>query len=123
MTATLPTGWTRIPVSDPEIYLKIVLSIDVSINKGQLAEENDFPTELFSRICLNTTSNHIRVSLQQPRCKKPSEPAESEILPYVHSSYESKTSALPKCRDTPLSAGKTKKARSNQVDIQGAQPV
>ncbi|SPO01995.1 related to cutinase transcription factor 1 beta [Cephalotrichum gorgonifer] len=46
--APAATTWAEILTNDPESYLKMVMSIDLSISKGRLAEEDDFPVWLLN---------------------------------------------------------------------------
>ncbi|KAH7311233.1 hypothetical protein B0I35DRAFT_481224 [Stachybotrys elegans] len=93
-----PTSWTQILIGDPRLYLKMVMSIDLSINKGRLAEEDDFPPGLFGNMCLDPWATQ--------------QAADSDIVLYTDSS--GLESALAQCGET---LSDKKKEGTNRIDI------
>ncbi|WYZ40890.1 hypothetical protein EsH8_IV_001231 [Colletotrichum jinshuiense] len=51
-TGPVITDWTHHLAKNPSLYMKMTMAIDMSISKGRIAEDNDFPAWLFSRMTL-----------------------------------------------------------------------
>jgi hypothetical protein len=122
-SAMPPTSWTQILIDNPELYLKMVMSIDLSINKGRLAEEEDFPTGLFSTMRIDETPDHTWVSRQALESAISSDLTGPEMGSCTASSWETEPSTFSQCGNTPLSANKIKGSGTNQVDMQMAEPA
>ncbi|KAH7036032.1 uncharacterized protein B0I36DRAFT_238761 [Microdochium trichocladiopsis] len=118
--ATPPTSWTQILVGDPELYLKMVMSIDLSINKGRLVEEDDFPAGLFSKMRLDAASNHPWQTLGSDI---PPDFAVSGMVPNINSSWELWASAVAQREEAPLSTSRIEKAGTSRIGVGRTKPA
>ncbi|KAK2024891.1 hypothetical protein LX32DRAFT_643205 [Colletotrichum zoysiae] len=118
---TPPTSWTQILVGNPALYLKMVMTIDLSINKGRLAEDDDFPTGLFSNMRCDITQNHAWVSRQGLGFDMPPEPIDSDMDPCMNCYWGSGASTLAQYEDMSSRVDKANQTKIDQTDIQGAE--
>jgi hypothetical protein len=60
---TVANDWSDVLVRQPNLYLRILLTIDLSLSKGHFPEESDFPTTLQSNRLFDTRPPLYRITL------------------------------------------------------------
>lgn len=117
-SATPTTTWAQILVGNPRLYLRMIMSIDLSINKGRLAEEEDFPEGLFNKMRTDTTPKHSCLGRPARGFDDIPESMEPDMIPDMTSFWDVEPLIDVQCTDAPLLAGKLRKAGMNRLDVQ-----
>ncbi|CAG9977395.1 unnamed protein product [Clonostachys byssicola] len=74
-------NWTSMLVSEPRSYLRLVLAIDLSLSKGRLSQESDFPTRLRGEsLAVHSSPVRKAISVKAPTGIRDGEAADPEAI-------------------------------------------
>jgi hypothetical protein len=91
--------WTDILTSHPSLYLRLALTMDLSLSKDRLPEEGDFPASLRGLLSGSSSTNPMRTLLAANRQQPQAQPAQQhQQLRPVPGSMSSIPSQLHRAR-------------------------